>query len=161
AKGKKASSKGQHFLNIGVDTLPALPKDNTDRNRTSPFAFTGNKFEFRMVPSSTSISGPNTVLNTIVADALDEIATRLAHAKDINIEAQASVHMVKRQYIPTVVQFTEQLAETVAKLAAVKGDTKVAKDHLDKVSGLLSSAVTKLATLEKALADAQGESDVE
>jgi glutamine synthetase len=87
AKGKKAKSKGQHYLNIGVDSLSPLPKDNTDRNRTSPFAFTGNKFEFRMVPSSASISGPNTILNTIVAEALDEIATRLEKAKDINKEA--------------------------------------------------------------------------
>ncbi|MBI4397590.1 MAG: glutamine synthetase III [Candidatus Omnitrophica bacterium] len=90
-KGKKASSKGQNFLNIGVDTLPSLPKDNTDRNRTSPFAFTGNKFEFRMVASSASISGPNTILNTIVAEALDEVATRLEKAKDINKEAAAIV----------------------------------------------------------------------
>lgn len=91
AKGKKASSRGQHYLNIGVDSLPSLPKDNTDRNRTSPFAFTGNKFEFRMVPSSASISGPNTVLNTIVAESLDEIATRLEKAKDKNKEAAAIV----------------------------------------------------------------------
>jgi len=90
-KGKKAASKGQHFLNIGVDTLPSLPKDNTDRNRTSPFAFTGNKFEFRMVASSASISGPNTILNTIAAEALDEIATRLEKARDINKEAAAIV----------------------------------------------------------------------
>src|SRR3989338_8614949 len=91
AKGKEASSKGQHFLHIGADSLPALPKDNTDRNRTSPFAFTGNKFEFRMVPSSASISGPNIVLNTIVAEALDEFATRLEKAKDINKEAEAII----------------------------------------------------------------------
>ncbi len=93
AKGKTGSSRGQHFINIGIDTMPALPKDNTDRNRTSPFAFTGNKFEFRMVGSSASISGPNTVLNTIVAEALDEIATRLekAKGKDLNKEAAAIV----------------------------------------------------------------------
>lgn len=90
-KGRKASSKGQHHLHIGVDTLPALPKDNTDRNRTSPFAFTGNKFEFRMVASSASISGPNVVLNTIVAEALDEIAARLEKTKNINKEAAAIV----------------------------------------------------------------------
>ena len=87
AKGAPTKSQGQSFLTVGVDTLPPLPKDNTDRNRTSPFAFTGNKFEFRMVPSSASISGPNVVLNTIVAEALDEIATRLDAAKDINKEA--------------------------------------------------------------------------
>ncbi len=98
AEGKKAKSKGQHFLNIGVDSLPSLPKDNTDRNRTSPFAFTGNKFEFRMVPSSASISGPNTVLNTIAAEALDQIATRLEKAKDINKEASAIVREAVKEH---------------------------------------------------------------
>ncbi len=91
SKGKATQAKGQQFLTIGVDSLPALPLDNTDRNRTSPFAFTGNKFEFRMVPSSASIAGPNTVLNTIAAEALDEIATRLEGAKDKNKEVAAIV----------------------------------------------------------------------
>jgi glutamine synthetase len=91
AAGRKYQSKGQQFLNIGADVLPALPKDNTDRNRTSPFAFTGNKFEFRMVPSSASIAGPNLVLNTIVAEALDEIAGRLEKSKDVNAEVTAIV----------------------------------------------------------------------
>ncbi|MEW6289408.1 MAG: glutamine synthetase III [Thermodesulfobacteriota bacterium] len=86
AKGEKAPKKGDAFLKIGVDSLPELPKDNTDRNRTSPFAFTGNKFEFRMVGSSQSISGPNVALNSIAAEALDEIATRLEKAKDVNTE---------------------------------------------------------------------------
>lgn len=87
AKGEKiCSSSGCQFLKIGVDSLPELPKDNTDRNRTSPFAFTGNKFEFRMVGSSQSISGPNVALNSIAAEALDEVATRLEKAKDVNAE---------------------------------------------------------------------------
>jgi len=91
SKGKSTVNKGQQFLTIGVDRLPPLPLDNTDRNRTSPFAFTGNKFEFRMVPSSASIAGPNTVLNTIVAESLDEIATRLEKSKDVNKEITAIV----------------------------------------------------------------------
>ena len=57
-------------MNIGVDVLPKFPKDATDRNRTSPFAFTGNKFEFRMLGSTVSIACPNMILNTIVADTL-------------------------------------------------------------------------------------------
>ena len=61
-------------LMTGVSTLPDLPKDATDRNRTSPFAFTGNKFEFRMVGSADSIASPNTVLNAIVAEAFCEAA---------------------------------------------------------------------------------------
>jgi glutamine synthetase len=64
-------------MKIGVDTLPTIPKDATDRNRTSPFAFTGNKFEFRAPGSSVCCSGPMTILNTIVAEAVDRIATEL------------------------------------------------------------------------------------
>lgn len=71
------STKQGGFMQIGVTVLPHLPKDAGDRNRTSPFAFTGNKFEFRAVGSSASIAGPNTVLNTIVAESLDIIATQL------------------------------------------------------------------------------------
>ncbi|MBI5416987.1 glutamine synthetase III [Candidatus Poribacteria bacterium] len=88
AQGEKASSAKSINVKIGVDTLPDLPKDNTDRNRTSPFAFTGNKFEFRMVGSSQSISGPNVALNTIVAEILDELATRLEKSSDKNSEIQ-------------------------------------------------------------------------
>ncbi|WP_160686018.1 glutamine synthetase III [Clostridium sp. C2-6-12] len=88
-KGPATSSKSSSELTIGVNTLPALPKDATDRNRTSPFAFTGNKFEFRMVPSSASIAGCNFVLNTIVAETLSEIADRLEKASDLDAEIQA------------------------------------------------------------------------
>lgn len=84
--GGAKSSKQCKPLKIGVTTLPELPQDTTDRNRTSPFAFTGNKFEFRMVPSSASIAGPNFVINTIVAEVLSQIADRLEKAKDLNAE---------------------------------------------------------------------------
>jgi glutamine synthetase len=77
AKGGVKSSKKPGFVNVGVDTLPAFPKDAGDRNRTSPFAFTGNKFEFRAVGASQSVSGPLVALNTIMADSLDYIATEL------------------------------------------------------------------------------------
>lgn len=87
-KGPATNSKQGGMMKIGVTTLPALPKDATDRNRTSPFAFTGNKFEFRMVPSSASISGPNIVLNSIVADVLSEIADSLEKAEDFNASVQ-------------------------------------------------------------------------
>ena len=241
-KGKTAKSKGQHFLHIGVDSRPPLPKDNTDRNRTSPFAFTGNKFEFRMVPSSMSIAGPNTVLNTIVAEALDEIASRLEkakdtdkectaivrdamkkhgrvvfngnnysedwvkeakkrglpniknmvdalaamanedavrlfskykvlgkseihsryeiylekYAKDINIEAQSSIQMVRRQYIPAVIGFTKELAQTIGSLKAISSPVSVQKELLTKVSELLDSASNKVADLEAATEKAGG-----
>src|SRR6187431_2774338 len=76
-KGGAKSTKSGGTMTIGVTTLPTLPRDAGDRNRTSPFAFTGNKFEFRAVGGGQSISGPNTVLNTIVAESLDFIATAL------------------------------------------------------------------------------------
>lgn len=91
AQGKKITGKDTAFLQVGVDTLPMIPIDNTDRNRTSPFAFTGNKFEFRAVGSSQSIAGPNVALNTIAAEVFDQIATRLEKAKDINAEAAAII----------------------------------------------------------------------
>ncbi|MEA5093703.1 Glutamine synthetase [bioreactor metagenome] len=71
---------------VGVDAIPVFPKDTTDRNRTSPFAFTGNKFEFRMVGSKLSIAGPNMVLNTIVADELSRFADILEKADDFTAE---------------------------------------------------------------------------
>ncbi|MBO1224708.1 MAG: glutamine synthetase III [Candidatus Scalindua sediminis] len=237
AKGKKAKSKASTSIEIGVDTLPPLPKDNSDRNRTSPFAFTGNKFEFRMVASSASISSPCVVLNTIVAEALDEIATRLEKAqninketkaiikdtmkehgriifngnnysdewvkeaekrgllnihstvealktftdrksvnlfkkykvlskeelhsryeiyldqyiKQINIEAKTSLDMVKSLYIPAVIPFIKELAETIEKLEVVSGPVYVEKELLARVSALLESAYRKTEKLETEL----------
>ena len=83
-KGVKYNGKGKKTMKLGVDTLPELPKDTTDRNRTSPFAFTGNKFEFRMVGSSFSLAGPNITINTIVADELRQFADELEGAPDFN-----------------------------------------------------------------------------
>ena len=81
-------------LETGVKTLPSLAKDATDRNRTSPFAFTGNKFEFRMVGSRDSISGPNVVLNTIVAEAFADACDELEKAEDFDL----AVHdLIKKQ----------------------------------------------------------------
>ncbi len=86
--GGLTHSIAESRMNIGASTLPVLRKDSTDRNRTSPFAFTGNKFEFRMVPSSLSIAGPNIVLNSIVAEALCQMADRLEQAEDFNADLQ-------------------------------------------------------------------------
>ena len=89
--GTELATSLNEKLRIGVSTLPALPKDATDRNRTSPFAFTGNKFEFRMCPSSGSIAGPNFVLNTIVAEVLSDFATRLENCSDVDEEVNAII----------------------------------------------------------------------
>ena len=92
--GTPYSEMSNQKMTIGADVLPAIPKDTTDRNRTSPFAFTGNKFEFRSVGSSLSISGPATTLNAIVAHALKEFADELEGAKDFN---EALHTMIKRE----------------------------------------------------------------
>ena len=245
AKGKKAKSKASTTLEVGVDTLPHLPKDNADRNRTSPFAFTGNKFEFRMVPSSASISRPCIVLNTIISEALDGIAARLEKAKDIhketasiirdtmiehgriifngnnysnewekeakkrglpiirntvealktfpgkksvglfqkykvlskgevraryeiylgqyskqiNIEANAALDMVKSLYIPAIITFINELAETIERLEAVKGGAVVQRKILSKVSALIKSAYRNVEKLEDELEKAHRISD--
>ncbi|HSP48209.1 MAG TPA: glutamine synthetase III, partial [Clostridiaceae bacterium] len=80
--GSLYSHREKTSMQIGVDVLPSFPKDTTDRNRTSPFAFTGNKFEFRMLGSAQSISGPNIILNTIVAEELRRFADILESADD-------------------------------------------------------------------------------
>ena len=241
-KGKTAEGMGERFMTLGVDSLPSLPMDNTDRNRTSPFAFTGNKFEFRMCPSSGSIAGPNTVLNTVVAEALDEFATRLEKAtdvnkeataivkevvkkhgrvifngngysaewvkeakqrgipnisntvdalaamandsavklfekykvlsggelhsryevyletyvKNINIEAKASIDMVKKQYIPSVISYLGDLGAATKNAQSAGAQVPVQKDLVKKISALLSSAYKKLGALEAAQAKASG-----
>ena len=234
AKGKRAKSRASTTLEVGVDTLPALPKDNADRNRTSPFAFTGNKFEFRMVPSSASISRPCIVLNTVVAETLDKIATRLEKAKDIhketasivkhtmvehgriifngnnysdewekeakkrglpnirntveamksfpekksvglfqkykvlskeemcaryeiylgqyskqiNIEANTALDMVKSLYIPAIVHYTSELADVIVKLKKVSAPADVQRDLLSKISTHLKSTYRNTRKLE-------------
>ena len=96
--GGATSSKSKDTLIIGVDTLPDLPKHTGDRNRTSPFAFTGNKFEFRAVGSNQSIAGPLMALSTIMAESLDYVATRLEEeiegGKDLNTAVQTLLHEI-------------------------------------------------------------------
>ncbi len=84
-KGAEYNAKKKTELKIGVSVLPTIPKDSTDRNRTSPFAFTGNKFEFRMVGSATNIACPNFIINTIVAEELCNFADILEKAEDFNL----------------------------------------------------------------------------
>ncbi len=96
--GKTGSDKmSGRTIEFGVSTLPTLPRDDSDRNRTSPFAFTGNKFEFRAVGSSQSIAWPNTILNAIVADSLDFMATEIETLTNSGIELNAAVAKVVKE----------------------------------------------------------------
>ncbi|MBN2535397.1 MAG: glutamine synthetase III [Spirochaetales bacterium] len=235
AKGEKAEKKEIKYLTIGVDTLPPLPRDNTDRNRTSPFTFSCNKFEFRMVPSSASISEPMAVLNTIVAHTLEEIIIRLKktnnlnkeasaiikeiiinhgriifngnnysdewkkealdrglknitstvealkayvskesmelfntykvltweelhsryevyldlYAKQINIEAKTCITMIKREYIPCIIHYINDLSRYIRNLKMISGNTMVPEHILNTISGLLESVYSDCNKLEK------------
>ena len=129
-KGGAKSSKDGGSINLGVDTLPALPRGNTDRNRTSPFAFTGNKFEFRAVGSNQSCAGPNVAINTIVAEALDEICTKLeaavAENKDFNEALQKLLASIIKKH-KKVLFNGDNYTEAWAKEAEKRGLPNVKK----------------------------------
>ncbi|MBQ8182970.1 MAG: glutamine synthetase III [Clostridia bacterium] len=91
-------NKEKEVLKVGVHVLPRFPKDTTDRNRTSPFAFTGNKFEFRMLGSSASVAGPNTTLNTAVAEVLSQFADELENKSDFEGSLHALIKRVIKEH---------------------------------------------------------------
>mgnify|MGYP000954070640 CR=1 FL=1 len=96
--GALTSCKSATHMDLGVTTLPKFKKDVTDRNRTSPFAFTGNKFEFRMVGSTASIAGPNIILNTIVADVLKDMADELEKAEDFSVRLSSIIERLVKEH---------------------------------------------------------------
>ncbi|MCI9121831.1 MAG: glutamine synthetase type III [Oscillibacter sp.] len=93
-QGTRHTDAGKRTLEIGVDVLPSIRQDTTDRNRTSPMAFTGNKFEFRMPGSSMSVSGPNIALNTIMAEELKQFADQLESSADFQGDLQKLIRQV-------------------------------------------------------------------
>jgi glutamine synthetase len=98
-EGKASSGQAAGFMGLGVEQLPSLPMHAGDRNRTSPFAFTGNRFEFRAVGSSQSVAGPTVVLNTIVAESIDFMATRLEEAIGAGEGIEQSLHELIREIV--------------------------------------------------------------
>jgi len=98
ANGEDYSPPCRINMVTGVHVLPDIRKDSTDRNRTSPFAFTGNKFEFRMPGASMSVAGPNIILNTIIADALDGFAARLENADNFAAELEVLIGETMRRH---------------------------------------------------------------
>ena len=92
--GTEFREEGKRTLQIGIDAMPPIPQDNTDRNRTSPMAFTGNKFEFRMLGSSQSISGPNIALNTIMAEELQQFADQLEKSRNFQADLEKLIKKV-------------------------------------------------------------------
>ena len=113
-----SSKKERTLMRIGVHTLPKFPRDTTDRNRTSPFAFTGNKFEFRSPGSSQSIADTNTVINTIVAETLDEFASRLEAATDFDAELHSLIRDTIKEHKRIIFNGNNYSAEWVREAEA-------------------------------------------
>lgn len=143
--GGASSSKSGGSMQLGVSSLPSLPKDSTDRNRTSPFAFTGNKFEFRMVGSSMSIAQCNFTLNTIVAETLSQIADRLENAKDLNAEVQATLTEIIKNHKRVVFNGNGYSDEWVAE--AEKRGLPNIKTTVESIKAIISEK--NLAVMEK------------
>jgi glutamine synthetase len=99
AKGEVTGSQTKGVMNLGVETLPVFPKDAGDRNRTSPFAFTGNRFEFRAVGSSQSVAGPLVAMNTVLADSLDWMADQLEAKLGSGVELTVAIQDILRSVI--------------------------------------------------------------
>ncbi len=97
--GEVNVTEDEQSISLGLGQMPPVARDNTDRNRTSPFAFTGNKFEFRAVPSSMPVAMPNTVLNAAMAEAIDDFANKLSARQDKGQALEASIWAVLREEV--------------------------------------------------------------
>ncbi len=149
-RGDVKSSKQGGMLEIGVSSLPALKKDTTDRNRTSPFAFTGNKFEFRMVQSSGSVSDANVVINTAVADVLDEIAERLENCENPKDEIENIVKEIVINHKKIIFNGDGYSKEWVKEATEVRGLPNL-PTTVDAIPALISSKAIKLFEKHKVL----------
>jgi glutamine synthetase len=146
AKGGATNSKEKGTLEIGVDTLPVLPTDPGDRNRTSPFAFTGNRFEFRAPGSLQSIAGPMVTINTILAEALDYIATELEALVAEGVPFNTAIQKVLEEIITVhgkVVFNGDGYAEAWQTEAAARGLPNL-RTTLDALPELISSEAIEL-----------------
>src|SRR5205814_2194193 len=135
-RGEAGESTPGSFLGLGTQVLPPLPMHGGDRNRTSPFAFTGNKFEFRALGSSQSLSLANTVLNTIVAEAIDDLAEQ--YETKLNIEAETVASLSRTMLLPASARHLALLRE--ASLGELVSETE----------GLIDEFVTAIKGLESA-----------
>lgn len=140
--GKTASKSKGTNMGIGVTTIPELPRDTSDRNRTSPFAFTGKKFEFRMLGSSVSIAGCNNALNTVVAEILCQIADILETAKDKDACVQEIIAKVMREHGRVIFNgnnYTDEWAKE-----AKKRGLPCARSTVEAACGLIGEKAVKV-----------------
>jgi glutamine synthetase len=153
ATGNAKTSKTGGQLKLGVSSLPQLPKDSTDRNRTSPFAFTGNKFEFRMVGSSQSTAGPMFVLNTIVAQSLMEIADELEKSSNVKTTAQKILTKIAKEH-SRIIFNGDNYTEQWAKEAEKRGLPNI-KSSVASIKTMADEENVKLFTTHKVLSKAE------
>ena len=135
------SNKGER-MDIGVHTIPPIKKDATDRNRTSPFAFTGNKFEFRMVASSMSIAGANTVLNATVADVLQSMADRMEKTDDLDKTVDEIIYETLKEHQKVIFNGNGYSDEWIAE--AEKRGLPNVKTMVDATASLLYPKTIKM-----------------
>ncbi len=160
-KGCLKSSKHGGMMKIGVDTLPQLPRDATDRNRTSPFAFTGNKFEFRAPGSSQSCAGANVVINTIVGESVNEIAEKLEKfdGKNFNEQLQALLRDIIKEHKRVIFNGDGYTAEW--KKEAAKRGLPNAPSTPEALGALISEKSKALFTKANVFSEAELESRYE
>ena len=160
-KNEKKSARKNGIINVGVDTLPAIPRDAGDRNRTSPFAFTGNRFEFRAVGSNQSVNGPLVALNTILADSLDYIATSLENTikgdpKKFNDAVQEIVKEIMEKH-SAVIFNGDGYTEEWQKEAATRGLPNM-KTTVDALPAITDRDVVAMFKKHKVLSSVELES---
>lgn len=159
ADDQKYQKRDGQLMEFGVTTLPSFPKDMTDRNRTSPFAFTGNKFEFRMVGSSQSLAGPNVTLNTGVAEILDEFADRLEGSTDLLADMKTLVKEFYTAHRKVIFNGNGYSDEWVAE--ATKRGLPNLTNTVDALKELVSDECVALFEKQKVFTKAELESRLE
>jgi len=159
AEGNATAVKAKDEIRLGVSTLPPLPKDLTDRNRTSPFAFTGNRFEFRTPGSASTTSRPGHVLCVIVADVLAEIADELEKADDVNAAAQKILKRIAQEH-KRIIFNGDNYSEDWVKEAARRG-LRNPRDTVDALSAVTNDEAIELFVRHRILSRDEYEARVE
>lgn len=156
---KHSCKKGNQFVKLGVSMLPQLPKDLTDRNRTSPIAFTGNKFEYRMVGSSQTVSIANIFLNTAMASVLEEVADRLEKASDVDLESHCIIKEFYQNHKRII--FNGNGYDAAWEKEAEKRGLPNFRDTVSALPEMMSEKSLQLLASQKVLSKGEVESRVE
>ena len=158
-EAKHSCKKDREFVKLGVSMLPQLPKDLSDRNRTSPIAFTGNKFEYRMVGSSQTVSNANIYINTALAEVLEEVADRLEKANDIDLESHCIIKEFYQNHKRII--FNGNGYDAAWEVEAKKRGLPNFRDTVSALPEMMSEKSLNLLASQKVLSKSEVESRVE